>query len=392
MLDSFYQTHKYLVEHINAPVRRKLMDEINWSDRIIAIKGSRGVGKTTFLLQYAKERYGQARTCLYINFNNLYFTDHSFLDFVDEFVKEGGRILLLDQMFKYPNWSKELRECYLLYPSLHIVFSASPVMRLTDENPDLNGIVKMYNLRGFSFREYLNLQAGTSFPEYTLDQIIFNHQDITRTICEKVHPLWYFQDYLNHGYYPFYLENRHFTESLLKTINMMLEVDILMIRMIDVSYLNKIKQLLHIILSNAPCSLNISALSEHIDMSRATTMNYIKYLKDARLLNLLYLEDKRWPAKPNKVYIQNTNIACANNERKLTGQVLAETFFYNALHGNHKINATERNAMFVVDRKHYFDVFDKQPMRPPIRLTAVGGTEQTNNANLIPLWLFGFLY
>ena len=392
MLDSFYQTHKYLIEHVNAPVRRGLMDEINWNDRLIAIKGSRGVGKTTFLLQYAKEKFGQARTCLYINFNNLYFTDHSFLDFVEEFVKEGGRTLLLDQMFKYPNWSKELRECYFLYPGLHIVFSASPVMRLREENTDLNGLVKMYNLRGFSFREYLNLQAGTSFPAYSLDEILSNHQELTRLICEKVHPLWYFQDYLHYGYYPFYLENRHYIENLLKTINMMLEVDILMIRMIDVAYLTKIKQLLHIILTEAPCSLNVSALSEHIEMSRATTMNYIKYLKDARLLNLLYYEGKQWPAKPNKVYVQNTNIACAIGERKVSGQHLAETFFYNALHGNHKINATERNALFVIDGKHYFDVFDKQPIKPVIRLTAVGNTEQTGQPNQIPLWLFGFLY
>ena len=153
MLDTFFQTHKYLVEHVNVPIRRGLMDEINWNDRLIAIKGSRGVGKTTFLLQYAKERFGQSRDCLYVNFNNLYFSDNSFLGFVDEFARAGGKTLLLDQTFKYPNWSAELRECYFKYPQLHIVFSASPVMRLTDENPDLKDIVKMYNLRGLSFRE-----------------------------------------------------------------------------------------------------------------------------------------------------------------------------------------------------------------------------------------------
>lgn len=392
MLDVFFQTHKYLIEHVNAPIRRGLMDEIDWNDRLIAIKGSRGVGKTTFLLQYAKEKFGQTRDCLYVNFNNLYFADHSFLEFADEFVKFGGRTLLIDQTFKYPNWSRELRECYLLYPTLHVVFSASPVMRLTEENPDLNGIVKMYNLRGLSFREYLNLQAGTAFPAYSLEEILENHQEIARRICEKVHPLWYFQDYLHHGYYPFFLENRSYSENLLKTINMMLEVDVLMIRMIDVAYLVKIKQLLHMILSEAPCSLNVSALSEHISMSRATTMNYIKYLKDARLLNLMYLDNKQWPAKPNKVYIQNTNVAMAVSERKLSPQIVAETFFYNALHGNHKINATERNALFFVDGKHYFDVTDKQPNKPVIRFTAVGNVEHTTQPLQIPLWLFGFIY
>ncbi|MCI7555603.1 MAG: AAA family ATPase [Bacteroidales bacterium] len=392
MLDTFFQTHKYLVEHVNVPIRRGLMDEINWNDRLIAIKGSRGVGKTTFLLQYAKERFGQSRDCLYVNFNNLYFSDNSFLGFVDEFARAGGKTLLLDQTFKYPNWSAELRECYFKYPQLHIVFSASPVMRLTDENPDLKDIVKMYNLRGLSFREYLNLQAGTSFPTYTLEEIVSNHASIARKICEKVHPLWYFQDYLHHGYYPFYLENRNYSENLLKTINMMLEVDILMIRMIDVAYLSKIKQLFHMILSEAPCSLNVSALSEHIDMSRATTMNYIKYLKDARLLNLLYYEDKQWPSKPNRVYVQNTNIAYSVGERNLSPQLIAETFFYNALHGNHKINATERTAMFLVDGKYYFDVSEKPPYRQVIRTTAVGNVEQSTQPMQVPLWLFGFLY
>lgn len=392
MLETFFQTHKYLVEHVNAPVRRVLMNEINWDDRLIAIKGSRGVGKTTFLLQYAKEKFGSSNECLYVNFNNLYFSDHSLLEFAGEFVKAGGRTLLIDQTFKYPNWSREIRDCHLRYPMLHIIFSASPVMRLTEENPDLNGLVKMYNLRGFSFREYLNLQAGTSFPVYTLEEILSDYRNIARRICEKVHPLWYFQDYLHHGYYPFYLENRNYSENLLKTINMMLEVDVLMIRQIDVAYLHKIKQLFHSILSEAPCSVNVSALSEKIDMSRATTMNYIKYLKDARLLNLLYYPDRQWPAKPNKVYIQNPNICFSIGERHISQQVAAETFFYSALHGNHKINATERSALFFVDGKYYFDVLDKQPSKPTMRLTAVGNTEQTTQPDQIPLWLFGFLY
>lgn len=391
MLDAFYQTHKYLIEHVQTSVRRVLMDEINWSDRLIAIKGGRGVGKTNFLLSYAKERFGSKRECLYINFNNLYFTEHRLVDFAAEFVANGGQTLLIDQTFKYDGWSRELRECYDRFPTLHIVFSASPVMRLRDENADLQGVVKMYNLRGFSFREYLNLQAGTSFHPYTLDDIIQNHEAIARQICEKVHPLWYFGDYLHHGYYPLFMEKVNYSENLLKIMNMMLEVDILMIRMIDVSYLKKIRQLLYILMDSAPCGLNVSSLSERIDTSRATTMNYIKYLKDARLLNLLYTEDKQFPQKPQRVYMQNTNIAYAISTRQVPLQALAETFFYNALHGSHKINATDTSAMFIIDGKCKIDVFDKMPSKMPIRLTAVGGEEHTKG-NMIPLWLFGFLY
>ena len=162
-MDAFFRTHTYLVEHTNAPVRRSLMDEIDWSHRLIGIKGTRGVGKTTFLLQYAKENFAADDTrCLYVNMNNLYFQGRGFADFAGEFSRRGGKVLLIDQVFKHPDWSHELRRCYDRYPGLKIVFTGSSVMRLKDENPELGGIVKSYNLRGFSFREYLNLQTGNN--------------------------------------------------------------------------------------------------------------------------------------------------------------------------------------------------------------------------------------
>ncbi len=162
-MESFYRTHAYLVEHTNAPVRRDLMDEIDWSDRLIGIKGTRGVGKTTFLLQYAKEKFGNDRSCLFINMNNFYFSGHSIIEFANEFQKRGGKVLLIDQVFKHPEWSKELRMCYDRFPNLKIVFTGSSVMRLKEENLELRDIAKSYNLRGFSFREFLNLQTGMKF-------------------------------------------------------------------------------------------------------------------------------------------------------------------------------------------------------------------------------------
>ena len=163
-MEAFYRTHRYLIEHVDAPVRRSLMDEIDWNHRLIGIKGTRGVGKTTFLLQYAKEKFGTDRSCLYLNMNNLYFSKHRLVDFAGEFVKNGGRVLLIDQVFKYAEWSHELRECYDKHPELKIVFSGSSVMRLKEENPELNEITKVYYLRGLSFREFLNLKSGHDFP------------------------------------------------------------------------------------------------------------------------------------------------------------------------------------------------------------------------------------
>lgn len=374
---------------------------------MIAIKGGRGVGKTDFLLARAKELRRQEleedanrklrkgavpkRRSLYINFDNFFFTEHSLVEVARAFYKQGGRVLLLDQMFKYPSWSRELRRCHDRFKDMKIIFSASPVMRLTEDNKDIANIVHMYNLRGLSFREYINLRTGLNLQSYTLEQVMRNHASISRELCEIVHPLQYLRDYMQHGYYPAHLEATSFEEALLKTVNTMLEVDVLMIKQIDVACLPKLRKLLYIMLKETPCALNISNISDEIKLSRATTMNYIKYLKDARLLNLLYMQGKQFPSKPLKVYMQNTNLAHMIFERELEDQNLYETFFYACLHGSHKVNATERNAMFVVDNKYYFDVRCDKPARDVIRPTAIGEIE-LGLGNSIPLWLLGFLY
>jgi predicted AAA+ superfamily ATPase len=233
-MDSFFRTHQYLTEHLNAPVRRSLMDEINWNDRMIGIKGGRGVGKTTFLLQYAKEKFAPSdHSCLYINTNNFYVQNVGIAAFADEFYHNGGKVLLIDQVFKQPDWSSQLRECYNRFPGLKIVFAGSSVMRLKEENPELNGIVKSYNLRGFSFREFLEIQTGKRLPHFTLDNIIEHHREIASEIMKVLHPRNYFQDYLHHGYYPFFLKQQNYSENLLKTMNMMIEVDILLVKQIE---------------------------------------------------------------------------------------------------------------------------------------------------------------
>ena len=395
MLGAFRKTHDYLVEHVQVPARRVLMDEIDWKDRLVAIKGGRGVGKTDFLLYCAKEERRlhpeESKHTLYVNFNDFYFTEHSLVELAGQFVAAGGKRLLVDQAFKDPNWSRELSQCYYRYPDLHIVFIASSVMRLIEDNRDIGTIVRPYNLRGFSFREYLNITLGLNLPVYTLEEILQNHVQIAQQICQRIKPLQYFDDYLHHGYYPLFLEPHDFSESLLKMMNMILEVDVLLIKQIEVSSLPKLRKLLHIMLQETPCSLNVSNISEAIECSRSTTMNYIKYLKDARLLNMLYPEGKQFPLKPTKVYMQNSNLCYATSVRDVDRQTVAETFFYNALHGNHKINATDRSAMFIIDGKYYMDALATTPTKTGIRYCAIADLEVGSQKN-IPLWLFGFLY
>ena len=392
-METFYRTHSYLVEHTNAPVRRDLMDEIDWNDRLIGIKGTRGVGKTTFLLQYAKEKFGTDHSCLFINMNNFYFSKYTLVEFAAEFVKRGGKVLLIDQVFKYPEWSHDLRACYEMFPTLKIIFTGSSVMRLKEENPELSGIVKVYYLRGFSFREYLNLQSGNCFRAYTLQEILENHEQIAKTILRNVKPLDYFQDYLHHGFYPFFLEKRNFSENLLKTMNMMIEVDILLIKQIELKYLSKIKKLLYLLAVDGPVAPNVSQLATEIQTSRATVMNYIKYLADARLINMVYPKGEEFPKKPSKLMMHNTNLMYSIYPVKVEEQDVLDTFFMNTLYKYHKLYKGDKGTSFMVDNGLHFRICAEgcKFKNNPNVYYALHKLE-LGHGNMIPLWLFGFLY
>lgn len=395
-MEAFFRTHTYLVEHVHAPVRRTLMDEIDWNDRMIGIKGTRGVGKTTFLLQYAKENFEtEDRRCLYVNMNNFYFQGRGIADFAGDFVKHGGQVLLIDQVFKQPDWSRELRKCYDLYPQLKIVFTGSSVMRLKEENPELNGIVKSYNLRGFSFREFLNLKTGNNFRPYTLDEILSNHEHIIKDILPHVSPIKYFQSYIHHGFYPFFLEQRNFSENLLKTMNMMTEVDILLIKQIELKYLTKIKKLFYQLAVDGPKAPNISQHAIDIETSRATVMNYIKYLADARLINIIYPVGEDFPKKPSKVMLHNSNLMYAIYPNTVEQQDAMEAFFVNSLWKDHVVNQSGKDVFYIVDGDKKFRICDAKTEHKirmnPDTIYARYNTE-VGKGNQIPLWLLGFLY
>lgn len=396
-MEDFFKTHTYLVEHTNSKIRRRLMDEIDWSARMIGIKGTRGIGKTTFLLQYAKENFDVTdRRCLYVNMNNFYFQGRGISDFAGEFYKNGGRVLLIDQVFKQPEWSRELRLCHDNYEKLKIVFTGSSVMRLKDENPELNGIVKSYNLRGFSFREFLNKETGNNLPPYSLEEIITKHEQIVKQILPVVSPNKYFKEYLHHGFYPFYQENRNYSENLLKTMSMMTEVDILLIKQIELKYLTKIKKLFYLLAVDGIKAPNISTLAHEIQTSRATVMNYIKYLADARLINMIYPKiDQGFPKKPSKVMLHNPNLIYAIYPINVTEQDIMETFFVNTMWKDHKITQGGRENFYTVDGNMKFRVCNAMGA-PKLRyapntIYARYNTE-IGKGKQIPLWLFGFLY
>ncbi len=288
-MDYFFEAHKLLVNASDVMIVRELYHEIDWSARVIGIKGFRGVGKTTFLLNFIRIRYPDTRDCLYVNLNDFYFSKRRIFSFADEFYKRGGKVLVLDQIHKYPDWSKELRQCYDELPGLQLIFSSSPVLRILEGNDELKDIVSLYHLEGLSFREFLNYRSGSDFEKISLTDILTRHKELVPNIIDTVRPLAYFPEYLKNGYYPYFIKNPDFySESLLRHVNLALEIDVTYLNQIELKYLPKLRKLLQLIGSQVPFSPNVSKISAEIETSRTTVLNYLRYLKNARLIDLLF--------------------------------------------------------------------------------------------------------
>lgn len=394
-METFFRSHAFLMENFHAPVRRSLMDTIDWSYRMIGIKGPRGVGRTSFLLQYAKENFDvRLHQCLYINLNSFYFQARGIVEFAGEFVEAGGQVLLIDQAFKLPGWREQLVECYRRYPYLRIVYTTSSVNTGEGDDPtDLSSISRTYVLHGFSFREYINLETGENFDAYTFDKLLSEHEHIVNAILAKVQPWEHFQTYLQRGYYPFFLENHNFTEALLKAMNNMIEVDLLLNKQIELKYLPRIKKLLYLLAIGDPSTPNVSKLAQEIGTSRATVMNYLKYLEETRLINMVHREGEIHPRKPAAIYLHDANLMFAVYDKCMTEQNIMETYFVNCLWRHHTVNKGHRAGMFRINNTTNICVCDKSRR---VRTTAdtiyVKYNTNTGSANEIPLWLFGFLY
>ncbi|MCG6188582.1 ATP-binding protein [Maribellus maritimus] len=391
-MEYFQHTHKSLLESSKKTIKRELTNSIEWNNRLIAIKGFRGVGKTTFLLDYLKKYFADDNSTLYINLNNFYFTKRKISSFADEFTKRGGKILLLDQIQKYPEWSSDLRKCIDDIPDLKIIFTSSPVLRIAEGNPDLNGIAKIYHLEGLSFREYLNYQTGSNFHFYSLAEIIENHVEIAKEIVTQIRPLAYFDDYLKTGYFPYSIDNPNFyMNTLLKNVNLALEIDVPYINQIELKYLPKLRKLLHIIASETPFTPNVSKLASAVKTSRATIMNYLKYLKNAKLIQLLYSNgDDEQMKKPDMVYMHNTNLLYAISPDNTDNLNLRHTFFYNQVGYNNNLKSSVKGD-FCINGKYHFIVGGRK-LEPTSDVYAASDVIEIGEGKKIPLWLFGFLY
>ena len=395
-MDYLHRTHTYLLRHGRTGLQRRLMDEINWEERIIGIKGSRGVGKTTFLLDYARRHFAPTSPeCLYINLNQFSFTVHSLVDFAGEFVRSGGRTLLLDQVFKYPNWNEEFKQCYHLYPTLQIVFTASAIMNLDEEDPELAAIASVYHLAGFSLREFIHLDNGIVLPTLTLDDIMTRTSEVVTEITRSVNPALWMDRYLEYGYYPFHLEPRLYSENLLKTLNMTLEVDLLFIKQLEQRLLHKLRKLIYLIAQQPPLSmLNVSQLAGEIETSRTTVMNYIRYLSDARVLRPVFKVDDTDSKKPAMIYLGNPNLHNVLAEGTLNRSELLRTFVFNQLSKGHEFRIASRSslALFEIDGKYPLQIEAELSGRYRSDRYYVLEYGDLSRDKTIPIWLFGFLY
>lgn len=378
---------------------RSLMDEINWDARLIGIKGARGIGKTTLLLQYIKLRLSnESEQTLYVSVDTLWFNTHSLVELAANFAKRGGKYLFLDEVHKYPGWAQEIKNIYDDQPDLKVVFTGSSLLEILNARADLSRRAVIYHMQGFSFREYLGLETGITFDKFSLNQLLENHLNIAGLINEKIKPFQYFDKYLKQGYYPFYKEQPELYQMRLdELINMMLEIELPLLRGVELAYIRKVKQLLIMISESVPFIPNVSKLSEKIGINRATLLSYLHYLDEIGLTRNLFKEADGISRlqKPSKIYLENTNLTFTLSKENANIGNNRETFFANQLSYQHQLNYTE-NGDFLIDKNYVFEVGgknkkDQQIKEIPHAFIAADDIEY-GFKNKIPLWIFGFLY
>ncbi len=389
-MKTLYQKFETLLQSTTTDFKRYLYDKIPWDSRMIGIIGARGVGKTTMILQYIKENLGSKKS-LYVSADDMYFGNNNLFDLADEFYKNAGEYLFIDEIHKYSDWSRELKNIYDSFPSLKIIFTGSSVLDILKGSADLSRRAIIYKLQGLSFREYLKLYHNIESKVYSLDQIINNEVKL-----ENIqHPLPLFNEYLKHGYYPFGTENE-MNLRIGQIIIQTLETDIPQYANLNVGTSRKLKRLLSIISESVPFKPNFSKISEIINVSRNTLEDYFSYMEKAGLIAQLRNETSgiRGLGKVDKVYLDNTNIIFnLVGEKSNTGN-LRETFFFNQMRVHNEV-VSSKKADFVIDN-YTFEIGGKNKNQNQIekdgKSFVVKDDIEFGYQNVIPLWTFGFNY
>lgn len=398
-MEALIELFQRKLAYVNVGFTRSLMAEINWNARLIGIKGARGIGKTTLLLQYIKLHLSdRLDEVLYVSLDAIWFNTNSLVDLVKDFEQKGGKYIFLDEVHKYSGWAQELKNIYDDYPELKIVFTGSSLLEILNARADLSRRAVIYNMQGFSFREYLGIETGIRFERITLADLLAQHTDKAREVNEQIKPFQHFDNYLQHGYYPYYKEESDlYFMRLGEVLNMMLEIELPLLRQIDLAYVAKIKQLLTVIAESVPFIPNVSKLSEKIGINRSTLLSYLHYLDEIELTRNLFRSSEGISLlqKPSKIYLENTNLLYLLAQENANRGNLRETFFANQVGYAYELNYAEQGD-FTVNNQYTFEIGGKDKTEKQVKgldnAYIVSDDITHGFHHKIPLWLFGFLY
>lgn len=376
--------------------RRFLLQEIDFTQKLIGIKGARGTGKTTLLLQKMKQL--PSEETLYVSMDNIYFTSNTLVDLAENFQRNGGKYFFVDEVHKYANWSQELKNIYDDFPDLKVVFTSSSALEIHKAKHDLSRRALIYDLPGLSFREFLGLKYQINLPVLSLDEILSAQDKYITEIVSTLKPFKYFAEYLRSGYYPYFLEDEaNYLQRLSETVNVVLETDLPAIYNINYSSVVKLKKLLYIIGMLVPYTPNLNKLSQQVETTRDSLLKFLYLLHNAHILK--WLSKDAWGInfmnKPDKLYLENTNLAHALSQQQIDVGNMRETFFLNQVSYKHKVTYPEKGD-FIIDNKYTIEIGGKNKTRKQIAgidnsFLALDDIEY-GHQNKIPLWLFGFLY
>lgn len=382
----------------NLDFKRYLYNEIDWNNRLIGIKGARGTGKTTLLLQWLKEQNLPSEKAVYFSLDDLYFTTNSLADTIDTFYKGGGKIVVLDEVHKYKDWSRVVKNTYDFYPDLKIIFTGSSIIDISKQEGDLSRRVVMYELHGLSYREYLALNKDIFLRKIAFDEILTSSKSYMSQLPTDFRPLAYFKEYLEFGYYPFALENKDsFHQKINQLVRTIVEYDMAEIEGYDIRNAKKMLQLIVVIAQQIPFKPNISALSQKTGIHRNTMLNYLYYLEQAKLINLLSAAGNSVSVlqKPDKIFLNNTSLLHALSHENTNVGTIRETFFLSQFLQHKKTITLPSIGDFKVG-DYTFEIGGKNKTKKQIEGVSnsflVKDDIENAQQNQIPLWLFGMMY
>lgn len=387
-----------LLNRVSLTFRRYLYFQINWNNRLIGIKGSRGTGKTTMLLQWLKEVDIPTRQKAYFSLDDIFFTGNSLVETAKLFYQQGGKILVLDEVHKYPTWAQEIKNLYDRFHDLKVVFTGSSIIDISKQEGDLSRRALMYELKGLSYREFLDFQYGIKFPKLSLEEILTSEGIVRKKFPQEFKPLANFQEYLRFGYYPYQAEDRlGYFHRLRQQTRLIVEYDMAELKGFDIRHAKKMMQLLFVVAQQVPFKPNINSLAEKTGIHRNSINNYLYFLQEARLLTLLYPAGSSVAVlqKPEKIFLENTNLLFALSEETPSTGTVREIFFSNQVGSMHN-TSYPKSGDFLVDGKFTFEIGGKN--KDMSQLSNVENAWVVKDeieypvGKSLPLWLFGFLY